>query len=394
MPSTLAFAQKATGLCLPVDLRAGSTSYVGGQLSRSQAGLLSALIRTPACLGLHLCSRGGSHCGGGRGNFAEPAEPFCPVTGHVNRSPGRIVCLVNKTWRAARKQCASGAVLSSPYRQESHSRRGQLVKFQAAIGPSGTQSAGEPESLEKVPVGGGEDGQKVCLVCGVAKSLRTFGDLASSADKRQVLCRACNAKFLVERRGKDLHHLAMPVAEAWAQARMCPRCKQVQELREYARDLGVKDGLARICRSCFSERNKRFPHQPRAETGRCSRCNEEKPGKAFSRRKQSKTGLASYCKVCSLEVLREHRATAQMSEKVRREDKVCPSCNKTKLPKEFSALSSARDGLQSQCKECVAGYYMSRKEKRCTNRLLALGSPHTELHDGRAVLHSTMESET
>ncbi|GAQ82978.1 hypothetical protein KFL_001310090 [Klebsormidium nitens] len=88
----------------------------------------------------------------------------------------------------------------------------------------------ELENSQKAASANDFTDKKLCTECGVQKPLRNFGKLVSSADGRHLLCRACLAKRRAQEKGIELYHLAMPVAEAWEQARECLRCKQVQEV--------------------------------------------------------------------------------------------------------------------------------------------------------------------
>jgi hypothetical protein len=73
---------------------------------------------------------------------------------------------------------------------------------------------------------------KTCVDCGYSKPLVDFQELATSADGRHNMCRACLAAFRAKWKGRELHHLELTPAAAWEQAKCCSKCALIKEVRE------------------------------------------------------------------------------------------------------------------------------------------------------------------
>jgi hypothetical protein len=128
---------------------------------------------------------------------------------------GRIQCL---RWEPYGTQAgALGALPSSKAQNEApRSTRGE---------DQGGEAKREGQSVEHVEVIG--QPEKKCVICDLRKPSQNFQVSRVSTDGRRETCRACEAKRRAVRARKELHHLALPPAEAWEQA----RTSGVEELR-------------------------------------------------------------------------------------------------------------------------------------------------------------------
>jgi hypothetical protein len=103
----------------------------------------------------------------------------------------------------------------------------------------------------------------------------------------------------------------------------------------------------------------------------CSKCREEKEESEFNAYKNRKgQPLRSQCKKCmyrqcqKLSQKNRERARTLYAAKERnytplQETKICPTCGLEKETKKFLKHSGRKDGLASQCKECMNEYRIS-----------------------------------
>jgi hypothetical protein len=220
------------------------------------------------------------------------------------------------------------------------------------------------EDVEKI-----ELSKKKCVVCEFWKPSRNFQVSPTSTDGRSETCRACEAKRRVRRAEKELHHLALPPAEAWEQARTCSQCKQVQELRDFGRRARAKDGVNSFCRSCFAELNAwrlvGTGTEPKSATERCFLCEEEKPASSFYPDRRKSNGLLSYCKSCtSAQVSEYHRKNRMSMLYNQRREKLCGICRENKRLEDFHMNSSRADARQPFCKACWQEGRQRRSESK------------------------------
>jgi hypothetical protein len=83
---------------------------------------------------------------------------------------------------------------------------------------------------------------KTCIECRRTKALDDFEKVTTSLDNRTEKCRACLTVVKAMRSGKELHHLALSVEEAWDKAKTCSSCGRKKETRDFHRDASAKDG--------------------------------------------------------------------------------------------------------------------------------------------------------
>lgn len=105
---------------------------------------------------------------------------------------------------------------------------------------------------------------------------------------------------------------------------------------------------------------------------RCGRCRQDLPVTEFYRNRKAKDGLQYACKACTKayadnpgpprrRLIREYDVGGELAAKQ------CSRCDTVKPVDEFSAMSSAGDGLQPACRACSRSYskaYHADPEKR------------------------------
>jgi len=165
----------------------------------------------------------------------------------------------------------------------------------------------------------------------------------------------------------------------------CTKCKRWKEVSEFCKDRARKDGLRIYCKSCnnayvlkHQRKNKkavreylRYEYRHRVIRGLkeklCSKCRQWKYYSDFSKNRRAKDGLAFKCKECERKSTSHKRKSSvrYLSYEDRHrtvngiKQKFCRKCGKWKAEDEFYKNKPARDGLDSQCKECV--YKATRK---------------------------------
>lgn len=82
----------------------------------------------------------------------------------------------------------------------------------------------------------------------------------------------------------------------------------------------------------------------------CIKCGEARPFDYFPRDASRKDGYFPYCKVCQSKNPERWLERQRMKEAGK---KRCPDCEKWFLPEAFYTNAGAKDGLSSQCKECM-----------------------------------------
>lgn len=89
----------------------------------------------------------------------------------------------------------------------------------------------------------------------------------------------------------------------------------------------------------------------------CNRCNQEKSKEEFFKKTGSHDGLQPMCKVCSQENAKAWKIQNAEKRKIRLAElypntKVCHKCSTRKPLTDFSKKASAKDGLQTNCRDC------------------------------------------
>jgi hypothetical protein len=215
--------------------------------------------------------------------------------------------------------------------------------------------------------------KKKCVVCDIWKPSRNFQVSQSGTDGRNETCRACEAKRRAVRAGKELHHLALPPAEAWEQARTCSKCKQVQELRDFSRRAQAKDGLSWFCRSCVAEMDASLwagtGTEPNSATKRCTLCEEEKPASSFYPNRRKFSGLQSYCKRCNKAKAKEYQLKNRTSMLYnQRREKLCGKCNTSQRLEAFRMVSIRADAHHNICKACENSSWRECRRRRSQSK--------------------------
>lgn len=194
---------------------------------------------------------------------------------------------------------------------------------------------------------------KTCIECRHTKALDDFEKTKSSLDNRTEKCRACLAVVKAVRLGKELHHLALSVEEAWDKAKTCSSCGRKKVIRDFYRQAAKKDGLAPKCRACLSR-----IHDARPKTRpvldiprRCLYCNMVKLAGEFYLDNKTSTGLNSGCKSC-IKQLRKDRRSRLKPCGIHRQTKLCTRCGEVKHASSFGIKFESLDGLQLLCKQC------------------------------------------
>jgi hypothetical protein len=215
----------------------------------------------------------------------------------------------------------------------------------------------ESEPEPSIPSASSSSGPvKTCNMCGRSKLLVDFEKTVNSEDKRTEACRACLAALKAMRPGaRQLEHLMLTPEEAWERAKICACCSVKKEIREFCRQAASKDGVSSRCRACasrlFSTRSARLPVDA---PQRCKKCNEVKPAAEYHANKSSSNGLRNVCKPCWSERAKKRDSTLKQSiVHVRRREKLCTVCKKTKPVSEFYKQSLQIDGLRGHCKDCT-----------------------------------------
>jgi len=107
--------------------------------------------------------------------------------------------------------------------------------------------------------------------------------------------------------------------------------------------------------------------QGELEEKKCSKCDDWKVLKVFYKDKKKWDGLQSQCKVCNNIAKEQKRRKLGIKPKRTEhrfqgalEEKHCLGCKEWKVLKEFNKHKQNSDGLQSQCKVCMATAYKKR----------------------------------
>lgn len=129
------------------------------------------------------------------------------------------------------------------------------------------------------------------------KKLRDLQRSSSSPDAHHFLCRACKAEDEARHRGVQFH-LGLSLEMSKKMEKVCRRCGEKKEARDFALRRVAKDELARICRACDAERmahvrSTKERELPPAQV--CQVCSEMKPRTDFHKDPASTLGLSYRC---------------------------------------------------------------------------------------------------
>lgn len=101
----------------------------------------------------------------------------------------------------------------------------------------------------------------------------------------------------------------------------------------------------------------------------CTKCKEEKPRSEFYKRAELRDGLKSQCKEC-VSFATKKRALANKLKNASGVDvtgvKACSACKEKKPKSEFNKCASTHDGLKFRCKECDGS---ATKKRALANKL-------------------------
>lgn len=228
-----------------------------------------------------------------------------------------------------------------------------------------TEGSGVPRAEPGPRAADVSAGTKVCIECRHAKSMDDFQRVQGAGNVWSDACRACLAAVQARRAGRELHHLALTIEEAWENAKVCSHCTIRKEIRDFARNQSSKDGIRSWCRSCVSRNYHALPAKTPADTPQqCSCCNEVKAAIEFTPCKHNANGLTSTCNFCQRIYSRYRRSKLKATKVViQTDEKVCKSCGHRKLASEFTRYTASPDGLTRSCKECRNAQYRRRNKE-------------------------------
>lgn len=99
-------------------------------------------------------------------------------------------------------------------------------------------------------------------------------------------------------------------------------------------------------------------HKEVVETKKCTGCGEVKPITAFYKRQSAKDGLDWNCKACYIARSRAHKKSNARRNNLDGVDmlgaKRCPTCGVGKPKSDFTKNVYSKDGLDWQCRKCMA----------------------------------------
>jgi hypothetical protein len=167
--------------------------------------------------------------------------------------------------------------------------------------------------------------QKRCIKCKKWKTQNTneFRQDRARKDGLRIYCKDCDTVYDQEYRAnhkgnvreylrfEERHRIVKGVRE-----KLCGRCKQWKDERDFYRDRGAKDGLATWCRDCQISRARKRLGQGRRAVRRNLRYEER------------------------------HRVVSGATEKL------CTKCRKWKKESEYYKDRSNRDSLMGRCQKC------------------------------------------
>lgn len=84
----------------------------------------------------------------------------------------------------------------------------------------------------------------------------------------------------------------------------------------------------------------------------CSKCRRAKPISVFNRDRKQKDGMYACCKACKRQVDQRRAARHKQNPSEVPEEKLCPTCCKTKPSGDFGSAPGRPDGLKGVCTEC------------------------------------------
>lgn len=185
--------------------------------------------------------------------------------------------------------------------------------------------------------------------------------------------------------------------EYFEDKKLCACCEEVKDKKEFPNNKNKPDGLYNYCKVCTSKKakEKRIPNPKRvekkelAEKGlkRCCKCKEIKNYKEFNRSSKRLDGYYPVCKECtskkSKNKTEKQRNKSNKNSKLHRKNctevnknksdeeifsgsKKCSCCKKEKEKTNFFRKNNNKDGLTSQCKNCINKYgkiYRNKKYK-------------------------------
>ena len=100
---------------------------------------------------------------------------------------------------------------------------------------------------------------------------------------------------------------------------------------------------------------------------KCPKCGETQPTEAFYINERHSDGLSSSCRACLIEYskrrdarLRAERDLAQSTPS----QKICKTCALAKPIEDFAACARYKDGLNTQCRECISAKYKEWEAQR------------------------------
>lgn len=155
----------------------------------------------------------------------------------------------------------------------------------------------------------------------------------------------------------------------------CPGCGRELPTSAFKEDKRTQDGLSSYCSDCIKQKRKKNTHKQEEapgsehtsgsmETKPCIRCGRVLPLSSFHIDKRQKDGHCIYCKDCRKEDGRERArrkykqylnfsSPSDCTEQEHGDTKVCPKCGKELPISEFYKKGSAKDGMQTYCKDCM-----------------------------------------
>lgn len=205
--------------------------------------------------------------------------------------------------------------------------------------------------------------EKTCNVCGERYPQTQFTIFGNSKDGLSKTCKSCQAQ---QRKEKKLKWKKERFTKEPITHKICPFCHRDLPVSVYYIMEGWKDGVSFYCRECSLRKQKVYAKKWEEERTQgkktiqekeCILCHRFLPVSRFYKNRNWKDGFSAVCIQCErkrqheyIQQWREDRTTSQEVQAVKR----CLRCNRV-LPIEFfDANKRRKEGLTSECKECMA----------------------------------------
>lgn len=162
-------------------------------------------------------------------------------------------------------------------------------------------------------------------------------------------------------------------------SKICSKCGVEKPLEHFHKNKRTKDGRVSACAVCINKKT-REDYAVKVSTQNnqicldekyCFGCNTTKPVDEWPLNKSRKDGLGTQCSECisvSAAIYRQRLKSSKT--KSVQEKKYCPVCDTTKNSVLFSKSASRKDGLSWQCKDCASLKNRQNTESKLEARCL------------------------